>query len=248
MIKTESRGRAVVLRMDDGKANAIDAAFLDEMDRALDANPAAPLLLVGTGKIFSAGLNLPSLVLLGRPEMERFLDRFHRVFFRLFTWPAPIAAAVNGHAIAGGCILASMADVRIMADGPFKIGVNEARLGLSLPSVAGEAIRFRVPASRLVSVDFEGNLFSPSEAAACGLIDEVCSAAELMGRAEARLETLAAIPPAAFADIKAEARQPAVARIEAESADNSRRWLDLWFSDETRRRVAEVVAKLGQRK
>jgi enoyl-CoA hydratase len=248
MIRTEARGPSVVLTMDDGKANAIDAAFLEEIERALDANPGKPLLLTGTGKIFSAGLHLPTLAPLGRPEMEGFLDRFHRTFIRLFTWPAPLVAAINGHAIAGGCILALMADARIMADGPFTIGVNEAQLGLSLPSVAANAVRFHVPASRLVSVVYEGRLFSPSEAAASGLVDEICPQGELWQRAADRLDRMTAIPPAAFSEIKAEARGPAVERIRAESPENSKRWLDLWFSEESRRRVSEVVAKLSGRK
>ena len=156
--------------------------------------------------------------------------------------PRPVVAAVNGHAIAGGCVLVQQADVRVMAAGKFKIGLNETRIGVGLPSAVVETLRFHAPGSFL-PVALEGGLFDPDEALRLGLVDEVADDAE--ARALERARELAEIPAAAYAQVKAALRAPFVERAEVEHEEALEWWLDTWESAAAQKRIGEVVAKLG---
>ncbi|HKB72383.1 MAG TPA: enoyl-CoA hydratase/isomerase family protein [Thermoanaerobaculia bacterium] len=247
MIAAEIVDGVVLLRMDDGKANAIQGRFLGALDAALDeAGDAAPLVLTGARRIFSAGLDLPALAGLSRPAMDELMREFHRVMLRLFLRPAPVVCAVNGHAIAGGCILAMQGDRRVMADGEGKIGVNEVRLGLSLPAIAVETFRAQLAPPALAAAALEGHLFSPAEAAAAGLVDEVAPAGDLVARAVLAARALAPDGPA-FAEMKRLLRRPAAEALSRSRDEDSCAWLDGWFSEPAQRRIGETVAKLKGR-
>src|SRR5262249_16555980 len=118
----ERMGEIARIRLEAGKANAMSAQLLDAIDRAFDefqASEAAAAIVTGYDRFFSAGLALPALVDLDRPAMKRFIERFGAVMERVFRCARPVVAAVNGHAIAGGCVLFLQADWRICADGDF---------------------------------------------------------------------------------------------------------------------------------
>jgi len=148
----ERIGDIALLRMRAGKANATGPAFLDALGTSLDGLLAAPpgaLVLTGEGRVFSAGLDLPALVDLPTAALVDFIGRFTDTMLRLFTLPFPVVAAVNGHAVAGGCVLALQADQRLMAEGEGRIGLNEVRLGIGLPAAMVETLRCQVPAATL---------------------------------------------------------------------------------------------------
>jgi enoyl-CoA hydratase len=244
-MKLEVHGELAILVMRAGKGNAINLEMLDALDAALDAfdESAAPaLVLTGVGTTFCVGLDLPAIVGADRQGVRAIMDRMHSVFLRIFRMPHPVVAAVNGHAIAGGCVLVQQADYRIMADGKFKTGLNETQLGVGLPAIVIESTRFHVPARALSCVALEGQLYSPAGACAVGLIDEVADdgAARALGKAR----ELAAVPGAAYAHVKAGLRAPYIARAEAEHEAALERWLDTCFSDDARWRMGEVVARL----
>src|SRR5262245_52934880 len=136
-----------LLRLAGGRANAMSEELLDTLDRLVDGfetSDAVAAVLTGYERFFSAGLALPSLIDLDRPAMKRFITHFDLTMTRFFACRKPIVAAVNGHAIAGGCVLALQADVRIMADVDAKIGLNEAQLGIGLPAIVVEIGRAHV--------------------------------------------------------------------------------------------------------
>jgi enoyl-CoA hydratase len=235
----------VLLRLMAGKANAIGDEFLASLGKLLDeALAARPRALVVTGHetFFSAGLDLPSLIERDRDAMRRFILHFETTMQRVYTLPLPVVAAVNGHAIAGGCVLALQADVRLAADADkAKVGLNELAIGIGLPPLVLESLRAQVPAASLVPIALEGRLVAPREAAALGLVHEVVPAAELETRAADRAHALAALNPVAFAQAKAAIRAPAVAAAAAGSVEP---WLDTWFSEEGRRALTAAVARL----
>jgi enoyl-CoA hydratase len=248
MITVEDGGGIALLRMDDGKANAIQDRFLARLNRALDDAAGAPaIVLTGARRIFSAGLDLPVLSSFSRGAMADLMRDFHATMLRLFLWPAPVVCAVNGHAYAGGCVLAMQGDRRIMADGEGKIGINEVRLGLPLPAIVVETFRARLAPGALASAALEGRLYAPREAAEAGLVDEVVSAEALEGRAVEAAYGLAE-GGAAFGAIKGMLRRPAAEALERQSEEDARRWLDGWFSENGRRRIAEAVARLQRAK
>src|SRR5258706_12299437 len=122
-MQIESHGDVAVLRMRGGKANAMTAEFLSDLVRLVDeleASDAGAAVLIGEGPHFSAGLALPALIDLERHDLREFIDGFGAAMLSVFRCQLPVIAAVNGHAIAGGCVLALQADVRLMAEGKGK--------------------------------------------------------------------------------------------------------------------------------
>src|SRR6266508_3695318 len=239
-----------VVRLAAGKANAISTDLLGRLQRTLDeveASGAGAVVVTGYDHYFSAGLALPLLIDLDRSGMKQFIDYFSRTMTRLFQCPLPVVAAVNGHAIAGGCVLALQADVRIMADVDARIGLNEVQLGIGLPSLVVETLRCSVPERALVPLALEGRLFTPREALELGLVQEVVVASELETSAIARARDLGRAPHAAFAQVKAALRRPALTTLLREQAAETERWLDTWFSPEARTRLTEAVRRLSRK-
>jgi len=247
----ESFGPVAVLTMRSGRANAISTEFLERLWVQLEAverSGAAALLLTGEGKAFSAGLDLPHVLSLDRPGLERFIRRFSEVMLRVFTLPIPVVAAINGHAIAGGCVLALQADARIAAEGDLRMGLNEVQLGLGLPAVILETLRWQVPPQAMLPVALEGRLVGPGEARELGLVHDVVPAERLLQVARSRAEALAALPGPAFSDIKQAIRAPVLAAVRAVEKDDARRWVDVAFSGSARERLTEVVARLTSKR
>ena len=230
--------------LEGGRANAMSVDFLTGLE-ALAAevadSDAQAAVVTGYERFFSAGLDLPTLVQLTRPALHAFMEDWQRAMLAWFDLPLPVVAAINGHAIAGGCVLALMCDARIMTETPCKIGLSEAALGIGLPAVVVESLRIAVPASSLATLAIEGRLVDPPTALALGLVEAVAPAAELAARALARARELAQ-PRAATAQIKRELRKHARAAIAADGALPG--WLDTWFSPPAQQRLASAVAKL----
>jgi enoyl-CoA hydratase len=248
MIDVEQRDGVALVRMDDGKANAIQERFLADFDRALDSAAGSEALVVtGARKIFSAGLDLPALVELSRPAIESLMEHFHETMKRIFLWPAPVVAAVNGHAIAGGCVLAMQADHRVMAEGQAKIGINEVQIGLPLPVVVIETLRAQLTPASLARAAREGILYSPDEALEGGIVDALAPAESVEERSLAVARKLMAVGRPAFSAVKALLRRPAADALERARREDAKAWVDVWFSDATRERVGAVVEKLKSR-
>ena len=232
-----------------GKANAIGSAFLDRLSAQLDeveASGAAALVLTGEGRTFSAGLDLPEISALDRSALERFIRRFSEVMLRVFALPVPVVAAINGHAIAGGCVLAMQADVRIAAEGDYRIGLNEVAIGLGLPAVVLETLRCQVSPGSLGPVALEGRLLRPEEARELGLVEAVLPPAVLLEQARGRAAELAALPRPAFRDVKQALRGPVAAAVRRVEREDARRWVETAFTPAARERLADVVARLNR--
>src|SRR5467141_1555129 len=244
-MRIERNGPVALLRMENGKANAISASLLERLDGLISQlADARAAVITGQGSAFCAGLDLPSLADLDRATMRGFIQRFSAVVLRIFELPIPLVAAVNGHAVAGGCVLALQADVRIGADRDARIGLNETQLGLGLPLAVVETLRWQVPGPSLAPLALEGRLVSPREALQLGLLHEVVPEAELLARALQRATTLAALPPAGLRMVKESLRKLAAVAARANESAESERWLDTWFSPESQQRLKEAVARL----
>lgn len=250
-MRMERADEVAVLRLDGGKANAMDDAFLDGLDRVFGefaASDARAAVVTGYSTYFSAGLNLAALAPMSRGELRAFLLKFHRVMLRIFAYPRPVVAAVNGHAIAGGCVLAMQADHRVAADGPFRIGLNETQIGLGLPPVVVETMRLRVPARWWNEVMLEGRLFTPAEAHDREIVDAVVAPDRVLDVALDTARRLARVPPAAFAHVKQGLRGPAFDEVSTSASESHEAWLDAWFEPATRRMHAEILAKLAAKR
>lgn len=250
-MQLERRDDVAVLRMDGGKANAINPAFLDALGAQLDAaeaSDARALVLTGYDRFFSAGLDLVTLADFDRAAMDAFMERFDRTILRVFAWPRPVVAAVNGHAVAGGCVLAMQADRRVLASGGTRFGVNETALGVGLPATVVEAFRAQVPAASMIRACVDGTLFDAETALELGLVHEVVDAERVEAAAVEQAAALGAIGSESFAHVKRGLRAPHVAAMEASLAPEVRAaWLDTWFSDDARQLISDAVDALRSR-
>jgi enoyl-CoA hydratase len=247
----EQTDGVAVVRMTSSKVNAMDDAFFTDLQEAiaeLQSGPPLPIVLTGSGRCFSAGLNLLELYDYDRTSLAAFIDRFSETVLAWFTLPRPTVAAVNGHAIAGGCVLALACDLRVAADGDAHIGLNEVQVGIPFPGVPFEITRYALAPHRAREVTLMGALYTPEEARVRGLVDEIVEPDGVVARAVAVARTIASDSLDAYAAIKAHLLAPALARITENRERIDREFLDVWFSDGARRRLTEVRERLRTRR
>jgi enoyl-CoA hydratase len=225
--------------------NVMDAGLLEELaalfeglaaDRAVRA-----AVIAAEGPAFSAGLDLKTVPGLDRPGQRRLVDALNESFGTLYAWPKPLVAAVNGHAIAGGLILALCADWRVAADVPMQVGLAEVRVGVTYPVAALEVARSELSpfvARRLILL---GETLDAAGAEALAVFDERVPAAGLCTHAVTQARRHAALPPQAFATTKRELRAPQLARIAAARAGHAEPRLAAWLGEEMRRASASVM-------
>jgi enoyl-CoA hydratase/carnithine racemase len=217
MIRRQDHDAIAVLSMEHGKANAIDRELLDELAVRLDeveASGAGAVVLTGAGSIFSAGVDLFRVLEGGGDYLAGFLPALAHSLRRLFLFPRPVVAAINGHAIAGGAILAAACDRRLMAVGRWRIGVPELAVGVPFPPVPLEVLRFATPPELLHEIVYGGRTFEAEEALRRGLVDELVEPAALGERAVEAARRLAAVPAASFRLTKEQLRRPTAERLD----------------------------------
>lgn len=250
MIGVEERDGIVVLRLEHGKASALDLELTEALGREIDAaagSAARAVVLGGRGSIFSAGVDLFRIVGGGEEYVREFLPALVDTLTRLFALEKPVVAAVNGHAIAGGCILAAACDYRIMAAGSGRIGVPELLVGVPFPAIALEIMRFAVGSGRLQALVYRGASVEPPEALERGLVDEVVDARALEARALEVAAQLAAIPAGAFAATKRQLRREALARAAAGPGSEGDERIASWAAPETHERIRDYLARTVRR-
>lgn len=235
MIHREDRGSVAVLRLDHGKVHALDRDLCDALAgavRDVERSEARALVLTGTGTSFSAGVDLFRVLDGGRAYVEPFLRSLDDAFGALFAFEKPAVAAVNGHAIAGGGILAWACDHRVMAAGSGRFGVPELIAGVPFPSLALEIVRCATPRALFGEIVQRGALFSPADAHAKGLLDEVVQPGALLARSIAVAGELARIPARSFALVKRQHRAPSLERWRELSSAHDAAVREAWCSDE----------------
>jgi enoyl-CoA hydratase len=209
------------LTMDDGKVNAFDLTFFSELESALDdcAEDGA-VVIVGRPGMFSAGLNTKVLADISPEEFADLLSTFGRTMLRVWLEPRPVVAAVTGHAIAGGTILAMACDHAVAADGDFRWGLTETTIGFAMPQWILAIARGNVRNDRLDDLVLPGALVSPAEAVDVGYADALAPADQVLTVATARARELSQLPAAAYRATKDQIRgQAARTALEGMEAD-----------------------------
>lgn len=245
MLEVGDEGVVRVLRMAHGKVSALDVELLDALSAAVQEasqDACRAVVLTGTGRAFSAGVDLERLLGGGKAYTRSLLASMHQTFMALFELGKPVVAAVNGHAIAGGCILACTADRRFGATGNWRAGLSELDVGVPFPSaplaVASAAIGDAATARLVMSAA----LVDPEAALALGLLDTLVDPQDLMPAALVEARRLADIEAASFSATKALLRRPFVERVVA-AVEADRVVADLWVSDG----VQDAVRRFVQR-
>lgn len=235
-----------VLTMRHGKANALDIELCEALAarfHALHADASKAVVITGQGKIFSAGVDLIRVGNGGASYIRDFLPALHKLYDQVFFHPKPVVAAINGHAVAGGAVLAACADRRIMAREGGRIGVTEMLVGVPFPALAFEIVRFAVPARHLPEFTLSGATYTTDAALDRGWIDEIAEPTELLEDALAVATELAELSPPAFAQTKRQLRQAVTERMAQSGAAIDKAVTDIWTAPETLGRIRDYVAR-----
>ncbi len=226
-----------------GKVNAINEAVVDELAGAFrkleeDGNVRA-VILTGTGKFFTFGFDIPEFLGYPKDDFVRYLTKFTDFYTYLFTYPKPVIAALNGHTIAGGCMMAIACDGRIMVTGKAKIALNEIDFGSSLFAGSVELMKLWLGQCRAEAAMLGGTMYSPEEALGLGLVDEVVAPEELDAKAESAARRYAEKDPAAFRSIKGLLRKPLADEMRRRERDSILEFVGIWYSEATWKRLQE---------
>ena len=238
------------LRLARPPVNALDASLIRALRIAVEtapANGARGLVLSGRPGLFSAGLDVPSLLQLDRDAMQQVWADFFGLLRALAASPIPIAAAITGHCPAGGAVLSIFCDTRIMARGDFRIGLNETQVGLVVPEVIQAAMRRLLGSHRAERLMVAGTMLDSELAWASGLVDELIDGDLVVGRAIGWLQDLLKLPTEAMSETRRLARADLVALFDAPGAVDTAPFIERWFSAEAQHVLGAMVAKLKAR-
>ncbi len=239
------------LRLARPPVNALDPVLVADLRAAVERAESAgvrALVLSGGPRVFSGGLDVPALLALDRPAMEAFLADLLELLRALATSPVPVIAAVTGHSPAGGAVLAIQCDYRVMAEGDFRIGLNEVAVGLPLPRVIHSALVRLVGPGTAARLAVSGALVGGAEALRIGLVDELTAPEQVVGRALQIARDLLALPPRALSATRQMVRADLAAAFDREQQVTWRAFVDDWFAPETQEAMRALVARLQQKR
>lgn len=205
------------ITMDDGKANAMNWEFFEEMGNSMDQaenDGAKALVITGRPGFFSGGLDLKLLPTLSTSEMVNFATRFARTMLRVFSFPVPTIAASTGHTIAGGAMLTFACDRRFALDGPYRIQMNETSIGIALPSWMFLIARSAIPSRWRNEALLHARAYNPNEALERGILDAVAQDADsLAAHVKAATAELLSLNLPAYAASKKNFRQAEIEHV-----------------------------------
>ena len=235
------------LRLARPPVNALDPALVRALREAIaqaQREGARGIVLSGREGMFSAGLDVPVLLMLPSDALRAFWNDFFGLCADLARAPIPIVAAITGHAPAGGAVLSIMCDYRVMADGAFKIGLNETQVGLAVPAPIQAMMRRLVGAYRAERLMVAGAMLESADAKAVGFVDELVATDLVVPRAIAWLTDLLKLPPHAMTETRRVARADIAAMFADPAALSVDDILAVWNSPEAQSVLHALVARL----
>lgn len=252
LIQVLQHGQVRELRMDRAPVNALDDALCAGLLQALQtafADRVAGIVLSGNARVFSGGLDVPHLLGHGhdRTALHATWGAFLQVAGAIAAAPMPVAAALTGHAPAGGCVLALCCDYRVMARSadptrPLQIGLNEVQVGLAVPDGIQRLMRRVIGAHRAERLLVSGTMVTAEDAASIGLIDALADdAGASVQAAVAWLQAMAKPPQAPLRKTRHIARADVRAALESIALED---FIDDWFQPDTQAALQAMVARL----
>jgi enoyl-CoA hydratase/carnithine racemase len=247
MLDRIRHGEILQLHLARAPVNALNAELLVHLREAISAAPGdgvRALLISGGPNVFSAGLDVPHLLTLERDELEAAWREFFGVCEALARSPLPSVAAICGHSPAGGAVISLFCDYRLMARGPFRIGLNEVQVGLVVPECIQFALRRVIGTYRAERLLVSGAMIDAEQAHAIGMVDELTDVDHVVARGITWLEDLLKLPSKAMHATRRIARADLIENISDPSRLDLPRFLDEWYSDETQAVLHSLVARL----
>jgi Delta3-Delta2-enoyl-CoA isomerase len=249
VITTIEHGPVRELRLNRPPANALNPELIAALRREVEDVPreVRALVLSGSPGMFSAGLDVPFLLTLDRPAMAGLWRNFYALLRALACSPIPIVAAVTGHAPAGGAVIMLFCDWRVMAEGDWKVGLNEVQVGLTLPPVIFQAFRRQV-GPREAARAVRGLLCSAAEAERIGLVEELAPPDRVVERAVEWCQSMLALPQQAMLATRAQARADLTVLFSEGLDRETEAVVEMWWSPEVQTALHAFVEKLKKRK
>lgn len=248
MIQTQPHAAGILeLRMARPPVNALNPELLLAIRQAIEQalrDGAQGIVFSGAPGIFSAGLDVPRLMGLERPALEAAWREFFAVCSTLACCPVPVAAAITGHSPAGGAVMALFCDYRVMAEGSFRIGLNEVQVGLVVPEPIQAALRRLVGDYRAERLLVAGAMIDADEARRIGMVDELVAPDKVVSAAVGFLSHHLALPRSAMLRTRELARAGLRAAIGQPGEVDLVPFLDAWFEAETQQVLGDLVARL----
>jgi enoyl-CoA hydratase/carnithine racemase len=247
MLLTNDHGTIREITLNRPPANAINDELARSLGEALVAasENAEAVIVSGLPGMFSAGLDVPSLLQLDRSNFSEYWLNFQVMLRNLAYMPIPTVFAMTGHAPAGGIVMALFGDYRIMPKGGFKTGLNEVQVGLVAPPPAQHALVRLVGAHTAERILVAGEMMDSEKALEIGLVDELTTdAGEVVPRALEWCEQLLALPRHAMLTTRQMTRESLHAAFAGDLEKQTADFADLWFKEDTQRTLKTLVARL----
>ena len=243
LVKSVSSNIATVT-LNRGKVNPINEQMADELSGCIreysqDPNVRA-LIITGNPVFFSFGLDIPEFLGYSKTDFTRFVGKFADLYTDLFMFPKPVIGALSGHTIAGGFMLATCCDYRIMVSGKSRISLNEITFGSSLFPGSAEMLKYCVGQRQAEIIAFTGAMYSAEEARSIGLIDGVCETKDLTAEAQKIATGLASLYGPAFESIKKLLRSDTAELMKIKDERHRDEMIDIWYSKETWGRLQQI--------
>lgn len=244
LVEISTNENIAIISMNRGKVNAINREMVDAIGNAFRAVETDEningVVFTGSGKFFSFGFDIPELFPQSSEEFTQFLTAFAELYSYLFLFPKPIVAALNGHTVAGGCMLATMCDYRIVIGGKAKLSLNEIALGASVFAGSVEMLKTVVGHRNAEIIMLGGKMYSVGEAKKLGLVDEIVEEDDLSKAALSKAQELGANRNVAYASIKKLFRKQIVDDFAKREKAGIEEFVKLWYSPETREIISKV--------
>lgn len=247
LIHEENRGIHRLV-MDHGP-NALDPTLMSALRERLGqlAGDGAPAVVLASShpRLFCPGWNLKLLADADRDEVGGFLQAFNTLILDLFSYPGPTAAAISGHAVAAGCLLSLCCDLRVMATGQARQGLSELNLGVPVPGGCLRMLRARLSSPALDDLVFRGEGCTATRARELGIVHRTAAVADTQAVTEIELGKLASRPRRAFVESKRFLFGDVWEAMRRGSPEENTAFLDCWFENETKERIAAVARQLS---
>jgi Delta3-Delta2-enoyl-CoA isomerase len=226
------------------KVNALNNTVVNELTEAFSClendESVKAVILTGTGAFFSFGFDIPEFLPYSKERFTEYLNGFTAFYTYLFMYPKPVIAALNGHTVAGGCMIALACDYRVMVTGRARISLNEIAFGSSVFAGSTEMLRFWCGGSNATKILYSGGMFRAEEALELGLINKAVDESGLMAHATGQAEAMGAKDPKAFASIKNLLRGHIAEEMKSREAASIREFVDIWYSEACRENLRNI--------
>jgi len=250
-IKVSVKDRIATITLCRGKSNALNAELITELDDMLKNISAddqiGGVILTGNAPFFSAGLDLIELYHYNETEARLFWEQFLGFVANIVAFKKPIVAAISGHSPAGGCVMALACDYRIMAEGPYIIGLNEVPVGIIVPNSIFQLYSFWIGKAEATRSLLSGKLYQPEEALKVGLIDELVKNESLLTTAERKIKKYIELESNTWSQSKLNIREELIQAASADQSEALEKMLAQWWSPATRHILKTIIENL-QRK